>query len=79
MHADGLDGAATGLHGTYEEKMVDVFAAPLSQELDGFDPATLSPKLAAVGSGFEAGLAVIELMRRGHGALPPTTICDTYT
>src|SRR5665213_542465 len=34
MHADGLDGASTGVHSMYEETMVDKFAAELGAQLD---------------------------------------------
>jgi hypothetical protein len=78
MHSDGLNGAATGVHGAYEEKMVDQNAAELQQMLDEFDAARLGPKLKEVSSGYEAGLAAIDLMRRIHKTLPPADICHLY-
>jgi hypothetical protein len=80
VHADGLDGASTGVHGAYEELMVDKYAAQLASRLDApdlkLDPAAKGVK--DIITGREAGLAVIELMARAHRYLPPVDICTTY-
>lgn len=81
MHSDGLDGASTGVHSTYEELMIDRFAPKLAAKLDALSPSALGPQArdeTTISSGFEAGLAVIELMARAQRYLPPTNICDTY-
>jgi hypothetical protein len=79
MHADGLFGSQTGVHGAYEEEMIDLFAADIGKALDAFDDTTLiKPKLTHIGSGYDAGRACIELMRRAQTYLPPTRICKTY-
>jgi len=80
VHADGLDGASTGVHSTYEELMVNKYASELAKKLDG-KPKGLDPQAKSVKeitSGRQAGLAVIELMARAHRYLPPTDICKTY-
>jgi hypothetical protein len=79
MHADGLNGASTGVHSVYEEKMVDRFAPDIGTALDQFDFDSLGPKLALVKTGHEAGAAVVSLMRRTSRGLPPETICNAYT
>jgi hypothetical protein len=81
MHSDGLDGASTGVHSTYEELMIDKFAEELATKLTALDQSALDPQARdenTISSGFEAGLAVIELMARAQRYLPPTSICDTY-
>jgi hypothetical protein len=78
MHADGLNGAQTGVHSAYEEKMVDSFAGPLAQKLAAFDVTTLGPKVAKPKSGHEAGATCVQLMRRCRAALPPEQICQVY-
>ena len=81
MHSDGLNGASTGVHSTYEELMIDRFASELATKLDALSPSVLGPQArdeTTITSGFEAGLAVIELMARAQRYLPPTDICDTY-
>lgn len=79
MHSDGLDGASTGVHGAYEEKMVDKFAAEIGDKLDAIDPKkAFKDKLAPVASGYEAAQASIRLMRRSQGRIEPQTLCKTY-
>jgi hypothetical protein len=81
MHSDGLNGASTGVHSTYEEVMIDRHAKELAAKLDAVKVSTLGAQArdqSTIKSGFEAGLAVIELMARAHRYLPPADICNTY-
>jgi len=81
MHSDGLDGASTGVHGAYEEAMIDHHAEPLATALDALKKSTLIAPARdekSITSGFEAGLALIELMARAQRYLPPSDICNTY-
>jgi hypothetical protein len=78
MHADGLNGASTGVHSMYEEKMVDKFAEEISQRLDDFDVSDLGPVLKKISSGYGAAQASIELMRRTHERLEPERICEVF-
>src|SRR5450432_2110810 len=78
MHSDGLNGASTGVHSAYEEKMVDKFAEELRQQLDVFKMSSLGPALKHVSSGYQAAQAAIELMRRTHQRLAPERICEAY-
>ena len=81
MHSDGLDGASTGVHSTYEERMVDRFSAQLADKIDALKPSALGAQArdeSGITSGFEAGLATIELMARAQRYLPPVDLCNTY-
>jgi len=78
MHADGLDGASTGVHSAYEEKMIDAFPKEVRTGLDDFAIGKLGPALNKVTTGHEAGVACLELMRRSARRLPPTRICEVY-
>ncbi len=78
MHADGLDGASTGVHGAYEERMVDKFAAEIGAQLDAFDAATLDAAAVKVKSGYEAAQESIRLMRRTQKTIAPAGICKAY-
>jgi len=78
MHSDGLDGASTGVHSAYEEKMIDAFPKEVRTGLDGFAIGKLGPALNKVTTGHEAGIACLELMRRSARRLPPTRICEVY-
>jgi hypothetical protein len=75
---DSNSRSTTGVHGAYEEKMVDQNAAELQQMFDAFDVERLGPKLKEPANGYEAGLAAIELIRRTHKTLPPADICNLY-
>jgi hypothetical protein len=79
IHADGLDGAQTGVHSQYEDHMIDVNAPAISLALDQFKYSTL-PKTnrMASASGAEAGRQCVELMQRARTYLPPERICTTY-
>ncbi len=81
MHSDGLNGASTGVHSAYEETMIDHFSQDLADELDNLKAAALlapARDASSIKSGFEAGLALIELMARAQRYLPPEDICNTY-
>lgn len=79
MHADGLDGSSTGVHGAYEEKMVDKFAAEIGNRLDQVDPAkAFKDKIGPVASGYEAAQESIRLMRRSQARIDPATLCRAY-
>lgn len=81
MDSDGLDGASTGVHSTYEELMIDHFAPELAAALAALGENDLGPPArneSGIKSGFDAGLAAIELMGRAHVYLPPADICNTY-
>jgi hypothetical protein len=81
MHSDGLNGASTGVHSTYEEVMIDRHAKELAAKLGALKVSTLGAQArneSTIKSGFDAGLAVIELMARAHRYLPPADICNTY-
>jgi hypothetical protein len=78
MHSDGLNGASTGVHSIYEEKMIDVFAEELRQGLDAFLWGAPETGWVPVHSGYQAAQASLQLMRRAQEILPPQTICDTF-
>jgi hypothetical protein len=77
QHSDGLEGARTGVHSTYEDNMVEAHAEQIAT---GVDQLLSSGDLALlpITSGQEAGMAAVELMRRSQTALPPETICRSY-
>ena len=77
QHADGLNGAATGVHSTYEDNMVDAYADQIAAGIENaISSLTFKPR--AIGSPRDAAMAVMELMNFCHEALPPTTICHVY-
>ena len=78
MHADGLDGASSGVHSAYEEKMIDAFPQEVRTGLDDFAVGKLGHALEKISTGHEAGVACLELMRRSARRLPPTRICEVY-
>jgi hypothetical protein len=77
QHSDGLNGASTGVHSTYEDHMVERHADDIAT---GVDQVMASGDLGAirVSDGQSAGVAVVELMRRAHANLAPETICASY-
>lgn len=77
QHADGLKGASTGVHSTYEDNMVNAKADLIA---NGFQQAieTLKFEIPKVSSAREAGNAVMLLMKFCHETLPPETICNVY-
>jgi hypothetical protein len=77
QHSDGLYGAQTGVHSTYEDNMVEAYATEIGS---GIDQAIASGDLPllTIGSGKEAGGAVVDLIRRSQATLSPETICESY-
>lgn len=79
MHSDGLDGARTGVHVQYEDRMIDRHAPQLRTALDGFDDARLAPLGATAADGGHAAARIcVELMRRARGYLSPQRICRSF-
>lgn len=77
QHSDGLNGASTGVHSTYEDNMVDAKAPEIAAGLDAaFKSTDYSPR--AVRSPRDAALAVMDLMLYAQKTLPPETICNAY-
>ena len=54
MHSDGIDGASTGVHEAYEEKMIDKYAPDIGAKLD-LDPSSFEDAVHPVANGYEAG------------------------
>jgi hypothetical protein len=77
QHSDGLNGASTGVHSTYEDNMVnaheDEIAAGIAEAI-----SNLSFKPRAIQSPRDAAMAVMDLMIFAQQTLPPETICQTY-
>jgi hypothetical protein len=64
-----------GVHGTYEDGMVDKYSADLFAKVKALgDPA----ELHLMEGGANAGLRVVELMRQSQALIPPRKIIDTY-
>jgi hypothetical protein len=78
QHSDGMFGASTGVHSTYEEKMVDRHADDIANGVDQVISDNGGIDLIAMTTAKQAGEQCIELMRRCHDALSPETICDSY-
>jgi len=77
QHSDGLDGAATGVHSTYEDNMVDAYADQIAAGIEGaIGKLTFKPR--KIGSARDAAMVVMDLMNSCHETLPPTTICQVY-
>jgi len=77
QHADGLNGAATGVHSTYEDNMVDAYADKIAAGI-GDAIANLTYKPRAMASPWDAAMATMDLMNFCHQTLPPETICQVY-
>ena len=77
QHADGLNGASTGVHSTYEDNMVNAYNDKIS---DGFPGAAeaLSFKPRTISSPRDAAFAIMDLMSFCRDTLPPETICQVY-
>ena len=77
QHSDGLNGASTGVHSTYEDNMVNAFANDIS---DGIKDALENLKLVPrdIQNSWDAAAAVMDLMKYCHELLPPETICKIY-
>jgi len=77
QHSDGLNGATTGVHSTYEDNMVDEYADKIAAGVgDAIANCPLKPR--QVKNAWDAAKAVMDLMSYCHGALPPETICQVY-
>jgi hypothetical protein len=79
QHSDGLNGATTGVHSTYEDNMVDAYADPLAAGI-GDAIAGLQSRFQprAIQSARDAAMAVMDLMSFCHTVLPPERICEIY-
>jgi hypothetical protein len=77
QHSDGLNGASTGVHSTYEDNMVDAYADQIAAGI-GDAIANLPFKPRAIQSPRDAAMAVMDLMNFCHTVLPPETICEVY-
>lgn len=77
QHADGLNGAATGVHSTYEDNMVDAYADQIAAGIaEAISKLTFTPR--KISTAWDAAMCVMDLMHFCHEALPPETICDVY-
>ncbi|BBY62816.1 Nal1-like putative serine protease [Mycolicibacterium helvum] len=77
QHSDGLNGARTGVHATYEDNMVDAHADDIAREISGaIKNLSFTPR--TIGSPRDAAKAVMDLMIFARDTLPPETICTTY-
>lgn len=77
QHADGLNGASTGVHSTYEDNMVDKYADPIAAGIsDAIENLSFKPR--RISSPRDAAMAAMDLMAFAHQTLPPETICNVY-
>ncbi len=77
QHSDGLNGASTGVHSTYEDNMVDAYADQIAAGIaSAISALTFSPR--KITSPREAAMAVMDLMQFCQATLPPETICNVY-
>lgn len=77
QHSDGLNGATTGVHSTYEDNMVDAHADDIAAGIgDAIKNLTFTPR--AIHSPRDAAKAAMDLMIFAQQALPPETICRIY-
>jgi hypothetical protein len=77
QHSDGLNGASTGVHSTYEDNMVDAYADLIAAGIStAISKLTFTPR--KISTAWDAAMAVMDLMNFCHGTLPPETICDVY-
>jgi hypothetical protein len=79
-HRDGTEGEKNvwpgqGVHGTYEDGMVDKYSTELYAMVLKLSPGT---QLSKVTGGQEAGQLVVQLMRNSQAKLPPDTIIQAY-
>lgn len=78
QHSDGLNGATTGVHSTYEDNMVDAHADDIAKHIGGaIKNLTFEPR--AIRSPRDAAKAAMDLMVFAQNTLAPETICDVYT
>jgi hypothetical protein len=77
QHSDGLNGASTGVHSTYEDNMVDAYADEIAAGIgDAIKNLTFKPR--KISTARDAAMAVMDLMDFCQQALPPQTICNVY-
>jgi hypothetical protein len=77
QHSDGLNGATTGVHSTYEDNMVDAHADDIAAGIgDAIKNLSFMPR--AIHSPRDAAKAAMDLMIFAQKTLPPETICQTY-
>jgi hypothetical protein len=77
QHSDGLNGASTGVHMTYEDHMVDRYADRIAKDIgDAIKNLSFTPR--PIHSARDAAKATMELMIFAQQTLPPETICKTY-
>ena len=77
QHSDGLNGASTGVHATYEDNMVDAHEDEIAAGI-GEAISNLGFRPRAIQSPRDAAMAVMDLMIFAQQTLPPETICQTY-
>ena len=77
QHSDGLNGATTGVHSTYEDNMVDEYADKIAAGI-GDAIANLPLKPRKINTARDAAMAAMDLMNFCHGVLPPEKICEVY-
>jgi hypothetical protein len=76
QHADGLNGAQTGVHVTYEDRMVDDFSSDLAPMIT--DAVGHNPSLQKATDGKDAAKRLIEMMKNCQQLLAPEDICKNY-
>jgi hypothetical protein len=77
QHSDGLNGASTGVHSTYEDNMVDAYADQIAAGIgDAIAKSTFAPR--PISTARDAAMAAMDLMHFCHQTLPPETICQVY-
>ncbi|CQD18505.1 hypothetical protein BN1232_04247 [Mycobacterium lentiflavum] len=77
QHSDGLNGASTGVHATYEDHMVDAHADDIAARIgDAIKNLSFTPR--AIHSPRDAAKAAMDLMIFAQQTLPPETICQIY-
>jgi hypothetical protein len=77
QHSDGLNGASTGVHSTYEDNMVNAHADDIANGIgDAIKNLSFTPR--AIKSPRDAAKATMDLMIFAQQTLPPETICQTY-
>ena len=77
QHSDGLNGASTGVHSTYEDNMVDAYADQIAAGI-GRAIASLTFKPRPIRSPRDAAKTAMDLMIFAQKTLPPETICRVY-
>ena len=77
QHSDGLNGASTGVHSTYEDNMVNAHADDIAAGIaDAIKNLNFTPR--AIHGPRDAAKVVMDLMIFAQQTLPPETICQTY-